>query len=224
MDTLQRSEAKRLGHEFYFTGKSCKNGQVTKRRTSNGSCQCSVCQSKTATNEALRSRYQTDEAYRERKKQIAKRAREQNKERARKWALSYKERNRDAVNAAAKDWYNSKPENERKEYSRAKYYKSITRSLLSNAKSRASKHNIPFNITVDDIIVPDVCPVLGIPLVWGAGRGRMNDNSPSLDKIIPDRGYVRGNICVISWRANRLKNDASLRELQAICDYISRIL
>jgi len=55
------------------------------------------------------------------------------------------------------------------------------------------------------VVVPEFCPVLGIKIVPGRqGKGKATeDNSPSLDKFIPEKGYVPGNIAVISWRANR---------------------
>jgi hypothetical protein len=62
-------------------------------------------------------------------------------------------------------------------------------------------------------VVPDKCPILGIELfISEKGVGR-TDNSPSLDRIIPSLGYVKGNIAVISQRANRIKNDATLEEI-----------
>lgn len=52
-----------------------------------------------------------------------------------------------------------------------------------------------------------------------AGEGVRNDASPSLDKIIPSLGYVPGNVLVISWRANRIKCDATANELMLIANY-----
>ena len=92
------------------------------------------------------------------------------------------------------------------------------RMILKHAQGRAKKQGIPFNIEESDIVIPDVCPVLGLPLTKSIGMPTCN--SPSLDKIIPDLGYVKGNIKVISYRANRLKNDASLAELRAIAAYV----
>ena len=62
-----------------------------------------------------------------------------------------------------------------------------------------------------------MCPVLGIPLV--IGEGACSDNSPSIDRIIPELGYVKGNIKVISRRANRIKNDATPDELFKVWQY-----
>lgn len=90
--------------------------------------------------------------------------------------------------------------------------------LLSRTKDRALKQGIEFNITIDDIAIPDVCPMLGIPLFFsqkGSIAGK-NPNSPSVDRIDPKQGYIKGNVMVISWRANQLKNDSTLEEMEMI--------
>ncbi|WP_410212326.1 hypothetical protein [Phenylobacterium sp.] len=91
--------------------------------------------------------------------------------------------------------------------------------MLSNARSRAKRAGVPCTITVEDIVVPSHCPVLGIPLARRLGRKGGCDQSPSLDRIVPELGYVPGNIVVVSRRANRIKNDASIDELRAIADF-----
>lgn len=78
-------------------------------------------------------------------------------------------------------------------------------TLYIETKSRAKKSNIPFNIEESDIVIPQVCPVLGIELVTQLG-GR-TDATPTIDKKIPSKGYVKGNIEIISWLANSLKRD-----------------
>ena len=75
-----------------------------------------------------------------------------------------------------------------------------------------------FNLSVDDIQIPEICPVLGIPVF--VVDGVMGDNSPSLDRLDPSKGYVKGNVNVISWRANNLKKDASTDELKLIIAYM----
>lgn len=94
--------------------------------------------------------------------------------------------------------------------------------LLKNAQYRARNNNLPFDITLADIVIPEFCPVLGIKIVPGRRRKGFLDASPSIDKIVPSKGYVRGNICVISGRANRLKSDGTAAEMRAIADYIER--
>lgn len=85
--------------------------------------------------------------------------------------------------------------------------------LWISARFRAKKFDIPFDIEWTDIPnIPDTCPVLGIHL-GGAKRRGFCPTSPSLDKIRPSKGYVKGNIRVISHRANQIKSDGTLDEL-----------
>jgi hypothetical protein len=88
--------------------------------------------------------------------------------------------------------------------------------ILSRAKYRAKQKGLDFNITKEDIIIPDKCPLLGITLIKNSDI--QQGNSPSLDRIDPTKGYIKGNVWVISNRANTLKNDASLQELQTLVE------
>lgn len=90
----------------------------------------------------------------------------------------------------------------------------VAKYLLKRAQERARKHDLPFTITKADVVVPVACPILG--LVLQRGDGLVQDCSPTLDRILPELGYVPGNVVVISYRANRIKNDASLDELRAL--------
>jgi hypothetical protein len=85
-------------------------------------------------------------------------------------------------------------------------------------KKRAKKRGIIFEIEVSDIIIPKVCPILGIELSFGIGR--VHDASPSLDRIVPDEGYVKGNCFIISAKANRMKQENTLETLEKIVSYI----
>ena len=86
--------------------------------------------------------------------------------------------------------------------------------LLWNAKSRAKKIGVNFNLTIDDIVIPEVCPLLKIELY--SGDGVIIDNSPSLDRINSQVGYVKGNVWVVSHKANTMKSDATLEELELL--------
>nr|DAO50658.1 MAG TPA: restriction endonuclease [Caudoviricetes sp.] len=88
--------------------------------------------------------------------------------------------------------------------------------IIRSAKRRALSQGIPFDIDYTDIHIPEYCPLLGIKLNKHIGDGGRFDDSPSLDKIIPELGYVKGNVWIISDRANRIKSDASLEELQLL--------
>lgn len=79
-----------------------------------------------------------------------------------------------------------------------------------SAKTRAKKKGVDFRITVDHIVIPARCPVLGLKLQ--PADTRWSDNSPTLDRVDPKRGYVPGNVQVISHRANRLKSDGTAAE------------
>lgn len=89
--------------------------------------------------------------------------------------------------------------------------------MLGAAKARASRKGLPFNLTLGDLTLPATCPVLGIDLDFGAGAA--SDHSPSLDRIVPALGYVRGNVLIVSTRANRIKNDASVEELRRVAAF-----
>lgn len=98
--------------------------------------------------------------------------------------------------------------------------------LLQRIRTKCNKENIPYDLTTEDIVIPEKCPVLGIPLVFGGTRGyhsNATEGSPSVDRIDPNGGYVRGNIVIVSWRANRLKGNAMISELRAIADFYEQL-
>jgi len=95
--------------------------------------------------------------------------------------------------------------------------------IWEQVKKRAKHEGIPFSLTLDDIPeVPENCPVLGIKLQPNDKAGPL-DSSPSLDRIVPNLGYIRGNVRIISFRANRLRSDASAKELRLIADDAERV-
>ena len=83
-------------------------------------------------------------------------------------------------------------------------------ALHSRARQRAARRGLPFDLDVNDVVVPSICPALGVPLVIGEMR---SPYSPSLDRIRPALGYVRGNTRVISDKANRLKGALDIEGL-----------
>jgi hypothetical protein len=90
---------------------------------------------------------------------------------------------------------------------------------LRSARRRALKRGLPFDLTQVDIVVPSFCPALGIPLYRASGAAAQGPNSPTLDRIRPELGYVRGNVRVISARANQIKSDATPAELLQVACY-----
>jgi len=99
---------------------------------------------------------------------------------------------------------------------RALRNKDAPKRMYQRVKSRAKLNGIPFNLEQGDISIPEVCPVLGIAINANHGRQGYFRDSPSLDRIVPSRGYTKGNVRVISQRANQLKSDATLAELRLV--------
>ena len=107
--------------------------------------------------------------------------------------------------------------------------KSYTRDRINSvrwkAKKRASEEGIPFDVSTDYLVsifpYDFICPVLKTDMSWGQESGI--ESSPSLDKIDPSLGYVIGNVVWVSRRANRLKSDASPKEMRLIYEFYSRM-
>jgi len=93
------------------------------------------------------------------------------------------------------------------------------RYLYQGAKIRAKKRGIAFDLELSDIIVPQFCPVLGCELVVSETQAYC---SPTLDRFDNGKGYVKGNVRVISWRANSLKSDATTEEIEKVLYYMKK--
>lgn len=91
------------------------------------------------------------------------------------------------------------------------------RLAIARAKYRAQRHNVAFDLSAEAVYVPAQCPVFGVAFVYGV---KGHPNSPSLDRIIPTLGYVKGNVAVISRRANIIKNNASAAELERVAAWL----
>ena len=81
-----------------------------------------------------------------------------------------------------------------------------------SVKRQATKKKIPFNLTAEylESIWTKKCPVLGLELDINSGKTK--DNSAQMDRLVPDKGYVKGNVSWLSFRANRLKSNATALE------------
>lgn len=89
--------------------------------------------------------------------------------------------------------------------------------MLVEAKSRAKSRSLQYDITSDDVKWNDICPVFGIPITISRSKGRGGDcNSPSLDRINNSLGYEKGNVRIISNRANKLKNSMTRQECELL--------
>lgn len=128
--------------------------------------------------------------------------------------------NRDKYRSLAKANYAAKKD----EYAvrnRAYREANIGRIMLIAARDRTLKQGLPeCDLTIEYIesLIPEVCPILGIPLK--VGNGRPEPGSPSLDRVVPSLGYVHGNVQVISNKANMMKQDASWAELRRFAVWV----
>ena len=142
------------------------------------------------------------------------------------WPLNRRNQNKWQCKPCAKAFesarwkiYNAKQAPYKKEW----YKKNLKRHILKRAKGRSKEQNVPFNLTEEDIIIPEICPVLGIKIEVGEGS-KPSPNSPTLDKLIPEKGYVKGNVNIISHKANTIKNDATLEELEKVTSWLKNQL
>lgn len=86
-----------------------------------------------------------------------------------------------------------------------------------NRRKNAQKRCTEFEISIDDLEFPENCPVLGIPLTWG---GKLCNDTATIDRVDPNKGYIPGNVVVMSLKANRIKNNATAEELQKVADWL----
>jgi hypothetical protein len=98
-------------------------------------------------------------------------------------------------------------------------------SAVGGARTRAKYANLPFNISNEYVysIAGDTCPALGVPLSYG-GTGRPTPFSASIDKLVPELGYVEGNVVVISSRANAIKSNATTAEVASVLSWMQATL
>jgi len=92
-------------------------------------------------------------------------------------------------------------------------------TMLNNAKKRALKKGIDFSLTKEDIVIPEVCPILKVPFVIGTKDNY--DYTPTIDRIDNSKGYTKENIQIISNKANSMKNSASFEMLQNFAKYVN---
>jgi hypothetical protein len=103
-----------------------------------------------------------------------------------------------------------------------KMFPPTPRELYSKLKSSAKKRGIIFDLTIHDLYMisfPISCPVLGIPLRWNIGEAK--DDSYSFDRIDSSKGYTFDNLEIISYKANRCKNNLNEEEMKKFCLYYS---
>lgn len=137
---------------------------------------------------------------------------------------AYYQRHKERENVKNRARYHSNRDvnNERnKAYSKKRHIADPRKTMLRMAKHRARISGMECTITLEDIVIPELCPLLGIPIFVNSKKHGFN--SPSLDRILNTYGYVTGNVLVVSHRANGLKRDAQSSELLTLAFRLAEI-
>lgn len=132
----------------------------------------------------------------------------------------YKERHKDKVDAYNAE-YRMRPEvcERMREYhqnrQKTKSLESKFKEMVHRCQDRAREKGVPCSITWKDIkaVYTDICPILNMPLNWNSSSTGRSESTPSVDRIIPELGYVPGNIKIISNLANMMKSYATKEQL-----------
>jgi hypothetical protein len=134
-----------------------------------------------------------------------------NKEDGKRYRDKWRSENKDKWAAYHKKWREANPEKHKQNYSSLSPEYKIWYAI----KSKCKKNNIEFDLDVSDIDPPKLCPVFNIPL-----DRRDSNHTPSVDRVDPSKGYTKDNICVISLKANRMKQDSSIDDLKMLIKYM----
>jgi hypothetical protein len=127
-----------------------------------------------------------------------------------------------------REWYRKREQTEKRiKWRRGRTKKWIVETpeqyLHYTAYRRAKAKKLDFDIEPSDLIIPECCPILKFKLAEYTDKDR-RDLRPSVDRIDSSKGYIKGNIAVISGKANRMKQDATIEDLEAILKYMKGYL
>lgn len=129
----------------------------------------------------------------------------------------YRLRNKEALSISSKKAYY-----QNKEVRHTKLMANWERHMLKNTKAAAKRNNRECTLVLNDILIPEKCPYLNIPLTRTIGKGIVSTNA-SLDRIDSTKGYIPDNVQVISYLANTIKNNATKEQLIIFAKNILKI-
>jgi hypothetical protein len=141
----------------------------------------------------------------------------------RKWYLGKFRPACKACSAKIRREYNRKNKEEIVNRLSAEGIKSITfiKRRINWIKNKCKTLNIPFDLSINDVVIPEYCPALGIKLEINFGGAR--DNSPSIDRINPNGGYTKDNIVIVSNLANRMKSNATIQQICSLAAFYQKL-
>ena len=149
---------------------------------------------------------------------------QENKEKRTESYKKYYQENKEKINEHSKEYYQ---ENKEKINEQTKQYRLENKEkwMCNTSKVRAKQKNLPFNLSTEYLkeIWPEdnKCPALGITMK--RGDFCVTDHSPTLDRIIPKLGYIKGNVQVVSALANRIMSDATVNQVMAVAKHYEKI-
>lgn len=237
-----RGEAITQGGRYYFSKRLCKHGHIAPRLRDG---KCSKCKSlrehrrrqslEKNINEPINKRIDINKLIKDGLPKTSREAKESNNKyyytgkKCINGHLSPRYTNSkgcfECSYESSRQYAKNKPQDTNKIVDHSSDHFSINNLLLISAKARARRKGINFNLNFADIDVPEYCPILGIKLdkTWGGVEqtNKQRANKCSLDRIDSKKGYIKGNVIVISYRANMIKGDGSADEHRAIAKYIN---
>lgn len=231
-EVITRKQAKNDLLKFYYTGSPCKRGHLSLRRTIDSSCLACNWVLRNRPEERQKNNERAAKWYAENTDRAAaamKDYRVRNRQTLAENGAIYRARNKERItNIQAAYRVNKKEELGLKARESYRVIGGVrwTKVLSGNAQKRAKKLGVPFD---KDAVMsylsnpPTHCPVFGCKLETGKKWGMQCDSAPTLDRIVPRLGYVVGNLALISWRANRLKSNASADELRLIVAWLDSV-
>lgn len=159
--------------------------------------------------------------YRENNRKKISEKQKQYRENNKKYYRQYREVNKEKLKQLKKTYNDTDRAKELAKIRNKRYRENSKEKCLLNAsRYRAKQKGLEHNITLEDISIPEFCPVLGVRLESNTNNLTAQNNSPSIDRIDNSKGYIKGNVRIISYRANAIKNNATIEELQKIINYM----
>lgn len=131
------------------------------------------------------------------------------KEKKRLYDIEYRKKNKEKRSNQNQVWYES--------YRKKKFKADPQHYLWYIARTRSRQNGTEFSITKDDIIIPETCPIFNVVLTKGDGY---SPDAMSLDRVDNNKGYVPGNVRVISRKANLMKGSLTVEFLEKVFKYI----
>lgn len=165
------------------------------------------------------------EAARESRRKWGEKNREKVNDAGRKRRAEITPEQREKERAYRKDYY-QKNQAQVRANGRRSYESNKELWILGNIRARSRAQGIPFDLTVEDIKPPEFCPVLGLKLERNS-KGKQagpQPNSPSVDRIDPAKGYVKGNVIVVSHLANCIKQNAEPWQIRKVADFYESLM